>query len=162
MDNFREFLEKLFVALGIELPAESATLNEVWEIVEEKLKPVTERMAEEAVDQALALGAIRSDERNWAFDFLREHGLSVFRSFAEARARQVEGVATFRRFAESRLEPTSDLQRSINRQLGISEAVFLKYNPAPDRDPRPDRVQAEINRQCGVSEELFARYYPDA
>lgn len=65
------------------------------------------------------------------------------------------------------------LQAKINRQLGLSDETFLKYNPEPQHGQTPragtlavlssskiDPLQQAINRQLGLSDEVFLKYNP--
>lgn len=140
-----ELLKKLFTALGIETDPQGLTEDEAVAMIMEKLGGANERLAAEAVDDALRAHKIRDDEREWALDFAKD-SLEAFKMFAEKRGVQLTSLlASSRR--PSKTGPLSDLQRKINEQVGISDDLFLKYNEDP-KVPlvKVDQIQVEMNR----------------
>ncbi len=56
--------------------------------------------------------------------------------------------------------PDNEVQRKINKMMGISEEIFQLYNnkqPDPGSPPQGD-IQRMINKLMGISEEVFLEY----
>jgi hypothetical protein len=153
--DINEFLKKIYYALNIDAATDGAALDEAWKLVNEKLSLLNEQLAHEAVVAALQAQKIREDEVEWAHNFA-ECSLDAFRAFAAKRAVQVP-IHRSLTSAVGR-PPMSDLERDICRQVGVSEATFLKYNIEEKGAGRADQIQEEMNRKLGVSPELYAKY----
>ena len=63
---------------------------------------------------------LRKDEQAWAFKFIHEHNLATFNAFTAYRKKHGLSVP----FTP---HETSDVQRKLNRQLGVSAEIFAKY-----------------------------------
>lgn len=153
-----KFIRDLFRELGITTAAEGLTPIEALDLVREKIWPIKDQFIDQAVQSAVMQSKLRPDEVDWARDLVGENGLEVFNYFVAKRNKVVPIATTLGSRPGSKAEPSADLQRSINAQVGVTEAQFLKYNsPAPSRQGPDEQLQARINRQLGVSEELFAK-----
>ena len=114
----QDFVKKVLDALGI-----TSTSPEITE--EEALQLINEKYAAEAVNQALADGKIKADEQEWALGLAKD-SLAAFRMFAATRQKQIDW-STYRRPNGSGPIEIDEVQASINKQVGVSPEVFLKY-----------------------------------
>jgi phage I-like protein len=124
----KEFLRQLFGMLNITANPDLSA-GEALKVIEEKLAPVMEQLRHDAVAAAIATGKIYPDERDWALDLVEEHGLAVFAAFCEKR-RPVAAVGLRPDRAAGATRALTAVEKDIARQVGVSEAAFLKYNGA--------------------------------
>jgi len=146
----RDFLQRLFAALGIEASPE-VTEDEAIDLIKQKQAQVIN----DAVDDAILQGKLFPDERGWAVELGMDNGMEVFSAFLEHRKPLPKLLMrTAGTHAPGRVE-IDELQAKTNRQFGISDEQFLKYNAAPESTG--DEIQDRMNRQCGVTPELWAK-----
>ena len=123
----KEFLQKLFDSFGIEASLDLSA-GEALDLLRRRLEPLLAKMADDAVDEAIAAGKLRPDEKDWGRD-IAQADLAVFSSFVKHRKTATPGdmAGAGRR----RKTVVSDaLQAAMNRQCGVTPEVFAKYNGA--------------------------------
>jgi Mu-like prophage I protein len=149
LDAEKEFLSKLLTALGIDPgPQGIDTFDRIVGLIKEA-------GAQKMAAAAVADGRLFPNEHAWFVEMAREVGLGAMTEFLNRRAKVVPIVRSPERInGVSQLDET---QRQINRQVGLSDELFLKYHPVTELREK-DEVQKHTNRQCGVSDELFAKY----
>jgi hypothetical protein len=157
----KELLEYLFRICGIDGSMDS-TPEEALELIKEALAPISNRIRDDAVSEAIAVGKLRLDEREQGRD-MAEKNFAVFRAFVKYREPVMLGAATGVRRRNETIVPHA-LQTSINKQIGVNPEMFAKYNSSmASGGPRnetvvPAALQASINKQIGVTPELFAKH----
>jgi hypothetical protein len=173
-----EFLRKLFAELGISSDPESLSVDQAWDLVRPKLALMKDILVDKAVADGLAAGKLAPHEIDWAKEQAAK-SLEVFRVFI-AKREKVPAMLLARN--QRRIEG-DELQKSINKQMGVSDELFAKWESPSQRkipigagrevtvDPENtgevdyrttfDPVGQKIRRAMLIPRKVWKRYYPD-
>lgn len=146
-----EFIQKFLAELGIKAGAD-VTPEDALELI----RPIKEKLALEAVDDALAASMLFPGERQWATGYAKEHPIS-FRVFLEKRGPVRTTLSAHLRTAASARVQMTQADREMARKMGVSDELFLKYNAPSVPSPMTD-IERQIARQVGMSDATFAKY----
>lgn len=154
------FIGGILEALGLSLDlSEERTDEEIVAFIKKNF--VDPKAVDKAVDEAMLQGKLHSYEKEWALGFAAKEP-EVFRAFVAARkiVKPLSGESV----------EIDDTQKRINRQLGVTDEVFLKYCGGRSVETTPygvpevklkaaiDDLQRTMNESIGVSEEMFLKY----
>lgn len=150
-----EWIQNFLARLGIEAGPE-VTPEDAMELIE----PLAKKLATEAVDDAIAASMLFVDEREWAIDYAADMPLG-FQMFLEKRGSVKTQIALLARIknAPSASSEMTQLDKTIARQVGVSEETFLRYN-SPDNSAARSMtaVEREMAAKVGIKPEIFVKY----
>jgi len=160
MNELLESLQRIFNALGIGTRPDSMPMEEALRLIEEAIAPVKEKLVDEAVDAAIAAGKLYPKERDWARQMAHEDGLRVFAAFVKLR-QPISRIASRLR-ADGAKAQMSQVEKDIARQVGITEAQFLRYSSDSDAAAGMTQIEREVAGKIGIKPELFLKHNPRA
>jgi len=151
-----EWIQKFLARLGIKA-GQDVTPEDALELIE----PLAKKLAIDAVDDAIAASMLFPDERESLMKFALDHPLA-FKIFLEKRGPVRTTLSASAKSAASAKARMTETEKDIARQVGVTEAQFLRYNCESDAAAGMTKIDREMAAKVGVSPKLFLRYNPPA